>query len=118
VGADHSSSTQHPCAGDRLEPNSHDDPGDFPGYKILGESNRGIMNLVYKAEKLDGNRIVAIKTPNPASTVPREEVLARLDTEQDILGTLSHPNIVQLLESFERPRRGFSMEWYRRTEPR
>ncbi|NIP79174.1 MAG: tetratricopeptide repeat protein [Gemmatimonadetes bacterium] len=66
-------------------------------YRVLREIGRGGMGVVYLAERDDGQfrRRVAIKLLRPPYG---EEVHQRFLTERQILASLGHPNIAQLLD--------------------
>jgi serine/threonine-protein kinase len=82
-----------------------------PGYKILDLIGRGGMGVVYRAEQLDLEKIVALKTIL-ISNVSDSIVTARFEREAKSLARLQHPNIVQAL-NFGRHegRYFFSMEY-------
>jgi serine/threonine protein kinase len=66
----------------------------IPGYEILDELGRGGMGVVYKANDLRNDRLVAVKlilTGRGASPIE----LARFRIEAEAIGSLQHPNIVQ-----------------------
>lgn len=67
-----------------------------PGYKILELIGRGGMGVVYRAEQLDLERIVALKTIL-ISNIHDPTVAARFEREAKTLARLHHPNIVQAL---------------------
>jgi serine/threonine protein kinase len=67
-----------------------------PGYKILELVGRGGMGAVYRAEQLDLERTVALKTIL-ISNVNDPTVAARFEREAKALARLQHPNIVQAL---------------------
>jgi hypothetical protein len=71
-----------------------------PGYEILAEVGRGGMGIVYRARRGEDGQVVAIKTVLPA-VAPRPETLGRFQREMAILQRLSHPHIVQFLETGE-----------------
>lgn len=69
----------------------------IPGYKILSKIGAGAMAVVYKAEQLSLNRIVAIKVlPKRFSENP--EYVERFYKEGQAAGKLNHPNIVQAID--------------------
>ncbi len=67
-----------------------------PGYKILELIGRGAMGVVYRAEQLDLEKIVALKTIL-ISNVHDPTVAARFEREAKSLAKLQHPSIVQAL---------------------
>jgi serine/threonine protein kinase len=67
----------------------------IPGYEILRELGRGGMGVVYKARKLDADRVVALKMTLGARR-PRFLEFARFCLEAQAVACLSHPNIVQI----------------------
>ena len=67
-----------------------------PGYKILDLIGRGGMGIVYRAEQVDLEKIVALKTIL-ISNVSDPVIAARFEREAKSLARLQHPNIVQAL---------------------
>lgn len=67
-----------------------------PGYRILELLGRGAMGVVYRAEQLDLERTVALKTIL-ISNVNDPNIAARFEREAKSLARLQHPNIVQAL---------------------
>jgi serine/threonine protein kinase len=67
-----------------------------PGYKILDMIGRGGMGVVYRAQQVDLEKIVALKTIL-ISNVHDPTVAARFEREAKSLAKLQHPNIVQAL---------------------
>jgi serine/threonine protein kinase/WD40 repeat protein len=83
----------------------------IPGYRLLDRLGYGGMGVVYKAEQLALNRLVAIKMllSSPSATL---EQLERFRTEAETLARLHHPNIVQIYEVGEwQSRPYFIMEY-------
>jgi serine/threonine protein kinase len=79
-------------------------PGSLAGrhlgpYRLLEEIGRGGMGAVYRAERDDGRfqKQVAVKVSAAAINSP--DLLRRFQSEQQILATLEHPNIVRLLDA-------------------
>ncbi len=69
----------------------------IPGYKVLGELGRGGMGVVYKAQQLGLNRLVAVKMILSGDYAGRDE-LARFRLEAEAVAKLQHPGIVQVYE--------------------
>lgn len=67
-------------------------------YRILGVLGQGGMSTVYRAERADGvyQQEVALKVlrGDPAP----EDLASRLESERQILASLSHPNICRILD--------------------
>jgi serine/threonine-protein kinase len=86
--------------GARIAPAAADlPPGTRVGpYRILEVLGRGGMAVVYRAERADGEyeRQVALKVV--AHRVAHGDAQALLRRERQILASLTHPNIAQLLE--------------------
>jgi eukaryotic-like serine/threonine-protein kinase len=79
-------------------PNSEAEPRRFGPYRVLHELGRGGMGVVYLAERDDGQyrRRVAVKLLR--NTPDAEELHRRFLAERQILASLGHPNIAQLLD--------------------
>jgi serine/threonine protein kinase len=67
-------------------------------YRLVRELGRGGMGIVYLAERADGQyrRRVAIKLLR--NSPDSEELTRRFTAERQILASLNHPNIAQLLD--------------------
>jgi eukaryotic-like serine/threonine-protein kinase len=68
-----------------------------PGYEILGELGHGGMGIVYKAEDLRNDRLVALKMILSGRVDDILE-LARFRIEAESIASLAHPNIVLIHE--------------------
>jgi serine/threonine protein kinase len=66
----------------------------IPGYEILSELRRGGMGIVYKAQDLKNDRLVAVKMILSGLGADFVE-LARFRIEAEAIGSLEHPNIVE-----------------------
>ena len=79
-------------------------------YEISHELGRGGMAVVYLARQTDLDRWVALKELHPE---PRDaSVVRRFLRESRLAGSLSHPNIVTVLDFFERDGVGYiAMEY-------
>src|SRR6266700_2842754 len=75
-----------PARGDRLGP-----------YEILGLIGKGGMGEVYRARDTRLNRTVAIKVL-PAEFSAQDERLRRFEQEAQVLGALSHPNLLGIYD--------------------
>jgi tetratricopeptide (TPR) repeat protein len=72
-------------------------PPEVPGYEILGLLGRGGMGVVYKAQDLQLNRPVALKTLTGGSqAAPAER--ERFHREAQSIAHLDHPGIVPVYE--------------------
>jgi WD40 repeat protein len=67
------------------------------GYAILGELGRGGMGVVYRAQQLRLNRLVALKMILAGAHAGAEE-RSRFLAEAEAVAHLQHPNIVQIHE--------------------
>jgi WD40 repeat protein/serine/threonine protein kinase len=68
-----------------------------PGYKNLKELGRGGMGIVYKAEQVKPERVVALKMMLKGALAKKEE-LDRFQTEAEAVARLEHAHIVPLYE--------------------
>jgi serine/threonine protein kinase len=69
----------------------------IPGYEILGELGRGGMGIVYKAQDLRNDRLVALKMILSGRGAVFLE-LARFRIDAEAIASLEHPNIVLIHE--------------------
>jgi len=85
---------------------SHPQPQDsIPGYRLEYLLGRGGMGEVYRATQLSLSRPVAIKLLS-AELAKDESSVARFEREAAAMATLSHPNIVTILD------KGFAEQTY------
>ncbi|MCW8194078.1 SUMF1/EgtB/PvdO family nonheme iron enzyme [Proteobacteria bacterium 005FR1] len=69
----------------------------IPGYRIIRKINQGGMSTVYLAVQLSVGREVALKVMSPVLNV--DPVFSqRFQREANIVGQLSHPNIVSIYD--------------------
>lgn len=69
----------------------------IPGYKIIRKINQGGMSTVYLAIQLSVGRQVALKVMSPALNA--DPVFSqRFQREANIVGQLSHPNIISIYD--------------------
>jgi tRNA A-37 threonylcarbamoyl transferase component Bud32 len=73
-------------------------PNTFPGYWIIGGISSGGQSVVYKAIQKATKRKVAIKVIKEGPFANAKE-RARFDREIQVLGQLSHPNVVSIHET-------------------
>lgn len=72
--------------------------GDSIGpYQILEELGQGGFGVVYRAERSDTQRSVALKVI--IEGMHTKEVLARFDAEKNALALLNHPNVAKVFDS-------------------
>lgn len=80
-------------------------------YDSQGEIGGGPTGRVFRALEKASGRQVAIKELAPA-LIAQPGVLARIQSEARLLGSLNSPNCVRVLEYFEQDRRHFLVEEY------
>src|SRR5947209_5231255 len=85
-----------PATGDWTAPAGQAAPA-VPGYEVLEELGRGGMGVVYKARRLDAQRLVALKVIRDGALAGAEG-RARFRIEADAVARLRHPNVVQVYE--------------------
>jgi serine/threonine-protein kinase len=68
------------------------------GYRVLRELGRGGMGVVYLAERDDGQYRQRVALKLLRNTPDTEELHRRFVAERQILASLNHPNIAQLLD--------------------
>lgn len=66
-------------------------------YEVVDQIGEGGMAVVYRARQRSLNRYVAIKALHPKFAMDREFV-ARFEAESGALASLSHPNIVSIID--------------------
>jgi serine/threonine-protein kinase len=66
----------------------------IPGFQLLEKLGQGTMGIVYKAQQLSMNRLVAIKVLQPRLAGNRD-FLERFTQEAHVAARLSHNNVVQ-----------------------
>jgi Protein kinase domain len=69
-------------------------------YELIGVAGRGGMGVVYVAHQVELGRDVALKEL-AAFHIADQEVTERFLRESRLAGSLSHPNIVTVLDAFE-----------------
>ncbi len=82
---------------DGAAPTAPVSPPPLPNYRILGVLGSGGMGIVYRAEQVGLNRVVALKMILRDRDAPPEE-LARFQREAEAVARLKHPHIVQIYE--------------------
>lgn len=87
-----------PRGRDALDQRPLPPPESFPGYEILREVHRGGQGVVYQAIQTATKRRVAIKVLYE-SPLAGSASRARFEREVQVLGQLSHPNIVRIHDS-------------------
>jgi hypothetical protein len=70
------------------------------GYRILGPIGRGGMGVVYRAEEVALDRLVALKVLAPA-LLGRDEFRQRFLREMRIAASIEHPNILPIYRAGE-----------------
>jgi eukaryotic-like serine/threonine-protein kinase len=68
-----------------------------PGYELLEKLGQGSMGIVYKAQQLSMNRLVAIKLLHPRLAA-NPKYLERFTQEAHIAARLNHNNVVQAID--------------------
>jgi serine/threonine-protein kinase len=68
------------------------------GYEIKHEVGRGGMSTVYLARQASLNRLVALKTLRSENTDSEPRDTIRFLAEAELIGTIRHPNIVQIYD--------------------
>ncbi|HEX3602071.1 MAG TPA: serine/threonine-protein kinase, partial [Lacipirellulaceae bacterium] len=66
------------------------------GYELLKEIGRGASGIVYKAQQLSLNRLVAVKVLENPGSDPKRSLRQRQEAE--LLARLRHPNVVHVYE--------------------
>lgn len=98
--------TQRETGNSRFEDSSSGDPliGEviLDRYRILRRIGSGGMGSVYVGEQLAVRREVALKVLRP-ELLSNENVRQRFRREAEIIGRLSHPNTIQLIDYGETP---------------
>jgi tetratricopeptide (TPR) repeat protein/tRNA A-37 threonylcarbamoyl transferase component Bud32 len=94
-----------PAASARHEPLAAGDADALPGYRIVGERQRGGQGVVYEAFQHATRRRVAIKVLHERQLGDASR--ARFEREIEILAQLRHPNIVTIHDSSRTDRRLF-----------
>ncbi len=69
----------------------------IPGYRLIGRLGKGGMGSVFSGMQTSSNRLVAIKVLPPSSAAHPDLVL-RFEREARTLASLTHPNIVQIID--------------------
>ncbi len=77
----------------------------FGGYRVLETIGSGALATLYKAEQESVGRTVAIKVLK-SSIALSSSFAQQLDREARVLGDLSHPNVVLLVDYCASPREG------------
>jgi len=98
--ADHDAATRTFHTTDATLPDPHSPLPTLPGYEFLSRLGEGGMGVVYKAQQLRPNRLVAVKMIRAGSD-PEPIRLDRFRREADALAQLQHPNIVPVFEAGE-----------------
>ena len=77
------------------EPTAAERFPEVPGYRIFERLGQGGMGVVYKAQHVELNRLVALKMLHSGPAFD-PEMAARFRKEAEALASLQHPNIVQI----------------------
>lgn len=73
-------------------------PNRIGEYEVLSEVGRGAFGIVYRARDTRLHREVAIKVLLGGAEAPEDEIV-RFRTEIEALGSLKHPNIIQVYDT-------------------
>ena len=68
-------------------------PPEIPGYQLLEKIGEGGKGEVFRARQENGDRTVAIKYLHP---IPSPQLAADFQREADLMGSLTHPNVVAI----------------------
>ncbi|MCA9927403.1 MAG: protein kinase, partial [Anaerolineales bacterium] len=89
------------------------DPNLIAGrYRLGDQIGQGAMGIVYRGLDTETGRIVAIKLLDPSHVADRPELVARFLREGEALCQLNHPNIVELLATYEKDGRYYLVMSY------
>lgn len=83
-----------------MKPAGRRPPLEISGYRIGAELGKGTTGLVYRAEQVATDRVVALKVLRP-ELAKRRHAIRRLQREVRTTARLNHPNIVSALDMGE-----------------
>ncbi|HWN66564.1 MAG TPA: protein kinase, partial [Haliangium sp.] len=72
-------------------------------YELLSHLGTGGFGLVYKARQLNTGQLVAVKIARHLEGAGARSAVARFQREMAVVGELSHPNIVRLIDAGQVP---------------
>lgn len=82
----------------------------FGAYRVVGKIAEGALSTLYRAEHRTTGRHVVIKSL-AGSISPTSSFAAQLDREMSVLSSLSHPNIVLLIDFVTEPEKFLVLEY-------
>ncbi len=72
-------------------------------YELLSHLGTGGFGLVYRARQLNTGQLVAVKIARHLEGAAARSAVARFKREMSVVGDLSHPNIVRLIDAGQVP---------------
>jgi len=82
----------------------------FGSYRVVSKIAEGALTTLYKAEHTATGRVVVVKALSGA-TSPTSSFAAQIDREASVLSSLSHPNVVLLIDFVTEPKKYLVLEY-------